>query len=64
MTTGDDGAESEELDIGVVLYSCSFAVIFLMILSQVMGWRYGQEWAEVLAAPLACKLCRQLFPTR
>jgi hypothetical protein len=27
--------ENEELDMAVVFYSCSFAVIFLMILSQV-----------------------------
>ena len=33
--TDEDGAETEGLDMGVVLYSCSFAVIFLMILSQV-----------------------------
>ncbi len=37
VSTGEDGTEVEELDLGVVLYSCSFAVIFLMILSQVMG---------------------------
>jgi hypothetical protein len=30
-----DGTAKEELDMGVVLYSCSFVVIFLMILSQV-----------------------------
>jgi hypothetical protein len=29
--------ETEELDMAVVLYSCSFAVIFLMILSQARG---------------------------
>jgi hypothetical protein len=33
-TTAEDGTESEELDMGVVFYSCSFAVIFIMILSQ------------------------------
>ncbi len=30
-----DGTASDELDMGVVLYSCSFVVISLMILSQV-----------------------------
>ena len=30
-----DGTSSDELDMGVVLYSCSFVVISLMILSQV-----------------------------
>ena len=35
VTAAEDGTEVEELDMGVVLYSCSFAVIFLMILSQV-----------------------------
>jgi hypothetical protein len=35
VMTDEDGAETEGLDMGVVLYSCSFAVIFLMILSQV-----------------------------
>ena len=39
MTAAEDGTEVEELDMGVVLYSCSFSVIFLMILSQVTGSR-------------------------
>ena len=30
-----DGTARDELDMGVVLYSCSFVVIALMILSQV-----------------------------
>jgi hypothetical protein len=37
VSTDEDGTEVEALDMGVVLYSCSFAVIFLMILSQVTG---------------------------
>ena len=36
VSMDEDGTEGEDLDMGVVLYSCSFAVIFLMILSQVM----------------------------
>ena len=45
----DDGTEVEDLDMGVVLYSCSFAVIFLMILAQV-GKRVverGEVWNKV-----------------
>ena len=44
VTAAEDGTELEELDMGVVLYSCSFAVIFLMILSQVLTAR----WARLL----------------
>jgi hypothetical protein len=40
VSTEEDGTEVEALDMGVVLYSCSFAVIFLMILSQVIGQTY------------------------
>jgi hypothetical protein len=36
MGDGGNGTDAEdELDMGVVFYSCSFAVISLMILSQV-----------------------------
>ena len=36
-----NGTAKDELDMGVVLYSCSFVVISLMILSQVQT-SYGQ----------------------
>jgi hypothetical protein len=39
VTATEDGTELKELDMGMVLYTCSFAVIFLMILSQVMPAR-------------------------
>ena len=59
VSTEDDGAEVEVLDMGVVLYSCSFAVIFLMILSQVMdrnNWldsHGGQEMDCTPSSPFA-----------
>ncbi len=34
---GADGAAEDRLDMGVIVYSCSFAVILLMILAQVCG---------------------------
>ncbi len=34
-STGSSTAATAQLDYGVILYSCSFAVIFLMILCQV-----------------------------
>ena len=43
LSTDEDGVEVEELDMGVVLYSCSFAVIFLMILAQVTSRHGGLE---------------------
>jgi hypothetical protein len=38
MVDSANGTAQEELDMGVVLYSCSFVVISLMILSQVWPW--------------------------
>ncbi len=50
MGAGGNGADAEdELDMGVVVYSCSFAVISLMILSQVRFLGNEVDWCRVHA---------------